>query len=61
MNTLEEIIETYGADWEADADAVHDLLHPVEEAYQLETSEAYKEFDRLARTDPDDLRSQLLG
>lgn len=36
MNTLEEVIETYGANWESDADAVHDLLHPVEEAYQAE-------------------------
>lgn len=31
MNTLEEVIKTYGADWEADADAVHDLLHPAHE------------------------------
>lgn len=51
----------YGKDWEQDAEAVHNLLHPVEEAYDLETSEDYKRFDQMARIDPDDLRSDLLG
>lgn len=43
--------QTKNTDWEQDADRLHELLasdvHPVEEAYQLETSEAYKELDEM--------------
>ena len=68
-HSLDTVERTYGATWEADADKLHELIHPVDEAYEIEKSMDDEDMEALhdyldegtGNHNADDVRADMVG